>query len=190
MQHAHMDFVLFPLTGTIKNFTRANGLRYDRCEGFLPDDAGYMWIANNKCLIKMDPAKQTMEYFTENTGISNNGFRINSYCKTADGELLWGGQQGINYFYPNQIVNNPAPLKVNINSAVLNDSTLNFTDHLNAELPYSKNNVQFHFGAINLSGSNNIGYQYMLQGYDKDWQSGIDTEGGPIYFIARRKICF
>jgi len=116
-----------------------------------------------------------MEFFNENAGISNNGFRINSYYKTADGELLWGGQQGVNYFYPNQILNNTTPLKVNINSALMDDSTYNFTHHLNALVPYSKNNVQFHFGAINLLGSNNIGYQYMLQGYDKDWQSGIDT---------------
>ena len=166
--------IIYP-NGTVKNFTRANGLRYDRCEGFLEDQSGNMWIANTKCLLKLDPVKLTMEIFNENAGISNNGFRINSYCKTADGELFWGGQQGVNYFYPNQILNHTTPLKVNINSALLDDSTWNFTQHLNASVPYSKNNVQFHFGAIDLLGSNNIGYQYMLEGYDKDWQSGIDT---------------
>ena len=169
-----MGFSIINSSDSITSYTKRQGLRYDRCQGFLEDNSGNIWIANDKCLIKFNPSRKTMEFFDGNAGISVFGFRYDCCLKTNDGELYWGGQKGINYFYPDQLVNNPAQLNVSIYQAGFHDSIECFIRNCNIRLPYNKNDVQFYFTAINLRGSRNILYQYKLEGYDKEWQTGID----------------
>ena len=169
-----IGFSIISADDSITSYTRRQGLRYDRCQGFLEDNAGNIWIANDKCLIKFNPQRRTMEFFDGNAGISVYGFRYDCCFKTSDGELYWGGQKGINYFYPDQLINNPAQLSVSIYQAGFHDSLECFIKNCNIRLPYNKNDIQFYFTAINLRGSRNILYQYMLEGYDKEWQMGTD----------------
>lgn len=166
--------IINPVTGNIRSYTRQNGLRYDRCEAFLEDDVGNIWIANNKCLIRFNLQRNNMAYFESNAGLSVYGFRFGCACKARDGQLIWGGQRGLNYFYTGQLVNNPAQLNVSIYQAAVQDSSTRFGNDYNITLPYVSNSVQFHFTAINLRGSSNIRYQYILEGYDKDWQTSDD----------------
>ncbi|HKZ64825.1 MAG TPA: two-component regulator propeller domain-containing protein, partial [Chitinophagaceae bacterium] len=160
--------------GKITNYDRTNGLKYDYCEGIMEDDQGKIWIANTKCIIRFNPEKGTMQYFGKNSGLSTEGFRMNSYLKSSTGELFWGSRAGINYFFPDQLINRPADLKVNIYQADMQDSTFHLGDKNDLSLKYSNNDIVFRFTAINLKGSKNIQYQYMLEGSDKEWQNGVD----------------
>jgi ligand-binding sensor domain-containing protein/putative methionine-R-sulfoxide reductase with GAF domain len=160
--------------GSITRYTRKNGLRYDRCEGILPDDTGNIWIANNKCLIKFNPTYKSMKYFEENTGLSIDGFRVGSFLKTTIGEMLWGSHSGINYFFPAELVSTPSPLQVSVNAVDVADHVIRFSSHRHFTFPYSSNEITFHFAAINLNGSLDIAYQYKLEGYDKEWHTGTD----------------
>lgn len=158
----------------IRSYDRSNGLKYDYCEGILEDKQGKIWIANTKCMIRFNPEKGTMQYFGENSGFSTEGYRMNSYLKSSTGELFWGSRIGINYFFPEQLNNRPADLKVNMLQADMRDSTINLGSTNNLSLKHRDNDILFHFTAINLRGSSDIQYRYMLEGYDKEWQSGID----------------
>lgn len=169
-----LGFSIINSSDNIASYTRRQGLRYDRCQGFLEDNSGNIWIANDKCLIKFNSSRNTMEFFHGNVGISVFGFRYDCCLKTKEGELFWGGQKGINYFFPDQLVNNPAQLNVSIYQAGFRDSIESFIKNSSIRLPYNKNDIQFYFTAINLRGSRNILYQYKLEGYDKEWQTGID----------------
>ena len=159
---------------SIKIYNRENGLRYLRTDGFLEDEMGNVWIANNKCLVKFDPVRKTMTQFDENAGLSINGFRSASCHKTRKGELLWGSQSGINYFFAGQLLNNATPLQVNIFQASLRDSAFRLANADSLKIPYASNNITFEFTAINLSAPRKIQYQYILEGYDKEWQNVTD----------------
>ena len=160
--------------GRIRTYNRTNGLKYDYCEGILQDKLGKIWIANTKCIIRFNPEKETMQYFDENSGFTTEGFRFGSYLKSSEGELLWGSRSGINYFFPDQLINRPADLKVKIYQADMQDSAIYLGGTNDLALKYRDNNIVFRFAAINLKGSGNIQYQYILEGYDKEWQNGID----------------
>jgi ligand-binding sensor domain-containing protein/putative methionine-R-sulfoxide reductase with GAF domain len=167
-------FSIISTAGTIRTYNRTNGLKYDYCEGMLEDNEGKIWIANTKCIIRFDPEKETMQYFDEHSGFTSDGFRMGSYLKSSTGELFWGSRSGLNYFYPSLLINHPVDLKVNIFQAGMSDSTI-YTGNINElTLPYRNNDVLFRFSGINLMGSRNIQYQYKLEGYDKEWQNGID----------------
>jgi ligand-binding sensor domain-containing protein/putative methionine-R-sulfoxide reductase with GAF domain len=158
----------------IRTYNRSNGLKYDYCEGIMQDNLGKIWIANTRCIIRFDPEKETMRYFDANAGLTTEGFRFGSYLKSNTGELFWGSRTGVNYFQPDQLVNRPIGLRVNIYQAELRDTTLFMGSTDSLSLQYRDNNIVFGFTAINLQGSHNIQYQYRLEGYDKEWQKGID----------------
>ncbi len=163
------------LTGSrIRNYDRSNGLKYDNVEGITQDAVGKIWIANTKSIIRFQPEKGAMHFFGENSGITTEGFRMNSFLNTSTGELLWGSRNGVNYFYPDQLVNRPADLSVNIYQADLEDSVINLGQTNLLSLKYNNSDFVLRFAAINLKGSSNIQYRYMLDRYDKDWQTGTD----------------
>jgi hypothetical protein len=161
--------------GKLQTYDRKNGLRYLRCEGFLKDDSGYVWIANNKCLIRFNPATRKFKYYEENSGLSIDGFRTNTFLKAATGETFWGSESGVNYFFPSQLVTTPSQLRVSLYAIDVEDSLHYFGNNTSFTFPYSKNDITFHFTAINLNGSREIVYEYMLEGYDKEWHSGTDV---------------
>lgn len=167
-------FSIITTDGTLTSFTKKNGLRYEKCEGFLEDELGYIWIANNKCLIRFDPVKKSMRFFDEDAGLSASGFSPGGYVKTRKGELVWGSKSGINYFNTGQLSAHKTQLQVNIYQADTKDSAMYIESDHSFSLPFAKNSIVFHFTAIDLMGSRNIQYQYMLQGYDKEWQHGTD----------------
>jgi ligand-binding sensor domain-containing protein/putative methionine-R-sulfoxide reductase with GAF domain len=167
-------FSVISKNGKINSYTRAHGLKYDLVGGFLEDDNGNIWMPNDRSLIKYSPLNKTMEIFDHQAGFTSDYYRVNCFLKTQTGEFLLGSRIGLHYFFPDQLVFHPPLLKVNIYQADLKD-TVRFT-HGNESLSlrYSSNNIIFRFTAINLLGSDNIRYQFMLDGYDKDWQSGVD----------------
>lgn len=160
--------------GKIESYTRKNGLRFDKVDAFLEDDDGFIWISNAKCLVKFDPQTKKMEIFDEHENLNNGGFKPASSLKTPDGELLWGTQSGLNFFYPKQLSVSAEPLQVKIYQVRAGDSLLDLSGKNPARIKFRHNDLQFHFVAINLRGSHNIRYQYQLAGYDTKWQEGTD----------------
>lgn len=168
-------FSIIQQTGKIVTYKQTDGLPFEQTQGFLEDDLGYVWIANTKCLVRFDPVKKSMKYYDEHAGLNESGFRPGGFIKASDGELLWGSRNGLNYFFTDQLRDNTTQqLQVNIYQASLRDSVIRSESNYSLTLPFSENDVMFHFAAINLSGAKNIRYQYKLEGYDKDWVEGTD----------------
>ena len=183
-------FNIIPQHGPLQKFTRGNGLRYDRCAGLVEDFAGNIWIANNKCLIKYNPLDNQWQYFEDNAGLSIDGFRVSSYLKAKNGELLFGSQSGINYFYPDQLVTTPSQLQVSLYTIDIKDTSFRFSNDRYFSVPFSKNDMTFHFTAIDLSSSSDIIYQYKLQGHDKEWHSATDAREAHYTWLAAGNYTF
>lgn len=159
----------------LRVYNRKNGLRYERCESLLKDEEGNVWISNNKSLIKFNPLTQQLTHYEENSGLSIDGFRPNAAIQAASGEMLWGSESGINYFFPGKLVITPSLLQVSVYALDTNDTMQYFGGNKYFTLPHSHNDLTFHFTAINLNGSRGTEYQYKLEGYDKEWHSGTDV---------------
>ena len=56
----------------------------------------------------------------------------------------------------------------------MGDSTMFLGTNETISLDYADNSIIFRFTAINLKGSRNIKYKYILDGYEKQWQTGTD----------------
>lgn len=160
---------VFLKNGRIKNFSAKNGLKSNFCTGIVKDEKGFMWIADDYYILRYNPADSSFLYFDENSGISKEGFRPFTFCKTNDGLMLWGTTKGFNYFYPQQMQTVPQPLKPMIIQATEADSVFHFTGNSEIRLPHNRNTLNFYFTAIAPTGANNILYEYLLEGADKKW---------------------
>ena len=167
-------FAVISKSGKLKSYTINDGLKFDVVGGFLEDDKENIWIPNHRTLIKFSPTNKTMEVFDHQAGFTSDYFRVNCLLKTQRGEFLLGSRIGIHHFFPDQLVYHPPLLKVNTYQADLKDTVYYTSGNEDLSLRYKSNNIIFRFAAINLLGSNNIRYEFMLDGYDKEWQSGVD----------------
>lgn len=167
-------FVVIDGQGKIQLYNQKSGLGYERCEALLKDAKGNIWIANSKSLVQFDPTTRKLTHYEQNSGLSIDGFRSNAAIKAANGELLWGSERGINSFFPERLMVTPSLLQVSVYAMGTNDTLQYFADKQTFSLPHSDNDITFYFTAINLNGSRNIEYQYILKGYDKEWHSGTD----------------
>lgn len=149
--------------------------------GIQADDDGFLWISTNKGLVKFNPDTRKIQVFDNKDGLQNNQFNLYAFCKAADGMMLFGGINGISYFYPKALKQEPLKLKLTFtglevfNKAVVPSDSYDVLDqHIDQakKLTFKHEFKQFtiFFNAFNYISTNKTKYQYKLDGFDNDWQ--------------------
>lgn len=150
-------------------YRRGNELRSDRCQGFINDRNGNIWIANDNAIVCYRPTEKTFTSYDAGYGLNESGTRLLSFCEAADGEQLWGSDEGLSSFYPEQLEQIRFPLGVRISQVYTGGRLLPYLPTNTLRLPYLNNSVQFAFAATDLFGSRTLQFQYKLEGADADW---------------------
>jgi serine phosphatase RsbU (regulator of sigma subunit)/streptogramin lyase/uncharacterized membrane-anchored protein YhcB (DUF1043 family) len=139
----------------------------------IEDDYNNFWITTNEGLVKMNKASfYKLRTYFDSDGLQSNEFMVNAFLKTSKGQIIVGGINGIDVFYPEEIKDNPHIPKIAVTSfKVLNkDVELDTSILENKEiiLSYSDNEFSFEFVALDFSYSNKNQYAYQLIGYDEE----------------------
>src|SRR5690606_28738320 len=87
-----------------RNISEADGLPNNVIYGVLDDPLGNLWLSSNKGLIcvNIDRIQDYNLYNIEN-GLQSNQFNYKSSYKTKDGKFYFGGINGFNSFYPQDL---------------------------------------------------------------------------------------
>lgn len=155
--------------------------------GIESDQEGNLWVSTNKGLIRYNPASKSTQTFDESDGLQNNQFNDYAFCKAKDGMLLYGGINGVSYFYPSNIKQQSLPLKVSFtglevlgrmvnmgdDTGIL-ESPLDETNKISLASEYKQFSVRFN--AFNYISPNRTHYLYMLDGVDDHWQRTDDLK--------------
>ena len=88
------------------SFTEKEGLPNNIIKGILEDQKGNLWISTNKGLCKFDPANNSLKNYDVNDGLQSNEFQELACFKEEDGKMIFGGSNGFNVFYPDDIHDN------------------------------------------------------------------------------------
>jgi len=160
-------------TETFIHYTERNGLPNDVVYGILEDDQGYLWLSTNNGLSKFDPRTETFRNYDVSDGLQSSEFSPYAYHRSKSGELFFGGINGLNAFYPDNVRDNPyippvvltsltqAGEDVDLGKAV--ESVREVTFH------WPKNSFEFEFAALSYTQSERNQYAYRLEGFEKDW---------------------
>jgi signal transduction histidine kinase len=104
-------------------------------------------------------------------GLQGNEFNLGAYHQSASGELFFGGNNGFNAFYPEQITENPHVPPVVITAFSLSNRVVRTDLPPDAQiaLSYQDNYVSFDFAALDFVAPQKNQYAYKMEGLDEDW---------------------
>ena len=146
-----------------------NGLSDNVVYGILPDDKGNLWCSTNRGICRFNPQQNTFVTYLEADGLSSTEFNTNSYLRTRDGQLWFGGINGLNVFRSEEIYVNNSPPEVAIASIKVHGATRLPDTEASLSLPFEENNVLFEFAALDFTNPQTNRFRHRLRGIDKDW---------------------
>ena len=165
-----------------KHFREKHGLANDCVYGIVEDGSGHLWMSTNKGLSRFDPALETFKNYDENDGLQSNEFNQGAFFRTPDGELFFGGVNGLNRFFPEKILddtqkppvvftdfllfNMSVPLRSTNQGSPLKKAILT-TDELT--LTYKQNLVTFEFSTLHFKNPKRNQFAYRLEGWQEEW---------------------
>ncbi len=160
-----------PITGQAKYFTEVNGLPNDVVYSTIEDKYGNFWMSTNFGISKFNPKDESFINYDVKDGIQSHEFNFGAALIDEDGELFFGGMNGFNAFYPEEIeVNNYVPPVVITSFSLFNVEvpiTVNNNDTL--KLNYNENFFSFEFSSLDFSNPSKNKYAYILENFDKSW---------------------
>ncbi|GAB5410869.1 MAG: hypothetical protein BalsKO_32340 [Balneolaceae bacterium] len=137
------------------------------------DEQGNLWLGTEKGLIRFNPKNEKVLEFNKSDGVINVEYNRRSVTKSKNGELFFGGVEGVTAFDPKKIITNPVLPDVYILEArvVTSDSTFIPEGFYEKEiiLPWNKNTLEFDFVGVNFTNPSLNKYRYKLEGHDPDW---------------------
>lgn len=172
--------VFNPSTKIFTSYRMKDGLPDDAVHGILEDNHGNLWMSTNKGLSRFSRKTRTFKNYGAGAGLQSLEFVFNSYLKTSDGEMFFGGINGFNIFHPDSLKENPhippvviTDLMIFNKSVTINGNNSPLEKHIQETEAITLNHKQsvftFSFAALNYTLPERNQYAYKLSGFDKDW---------------------
>lgn len=167
-------------TKQCRRITTQDGLPDNVIYSVLATQDGYLWMSTNKGLSRFCPASFTFKNFDIKDGLQSNEFNSGAYHQSEDGELFFGGIQGLNYFYPDQLTVNAHIPEIQITGLQIGsrrifpgDSTgillHSIGEQKEIKLDYKENIITFSFAAMDFTAPEKNRFRYKLEGWDRNW---------------------
>ena len=178
---------------SFKVFRKENGLCDNTIFSIIEDHDGNLWLGTTSGLsylmINRDAESGNYTYnfknFDESDGLQGKEFNKGAAFRTRKGELVFGGTNGFNIFYPEdirvnkrepdivftdlQIFNNPVKVNRKVNGRIILDRSITLTDHVT--LSYHENVFSIEFAALDFFQPEKNKYEYMLEGFNDTWMT-------------------
>ncbi|MFQ5569817.1 MAG: two-component regulator propeller domain-containing protein [Rhodothermales bacterium] len=160
-------------TVSFSHYTRQEGLPSNNIYGILPDDDGHLWLSTTNGLSRFNPETETFTNYDATDGLQGNEFNLHSAYRDAQGELFFGGNNGLNTFFPAdiQLSASSAPIVLTAVTIINNKGPREQSDPtLDAlELSHRDKVVSFEFAILNYAAPRRNHYTYTLEGFSDEW---------------------
>jgi len=156
---------------TFTRYSTKDGLPDDTVCGILVDRQGALWLSTNGGLSRFDPHAGTFRNYDVSDGLQGDQYNIGAYYESTDGEMFFGGLNGFDRFFPEQVKDNPIPPPIAITAIKVSNQTVGTYPAANEEihLSYRDYAISFEFAALDYNASAKNQYAYRLDGVDRDW---------------------
>jgi signal transduction histidine kinase/DNA-binding response OmpR family regulator/ligand-binding sensor domain-containing protein len=168
-------------TYKIKAYTNKQGVFTD-VESIEIDNTSNIWMGGNG-LLRLDPKTEKIIRYDKNDGLQGNSFKVGSSYHGASGRLYFGGINGLNYFYPEQISLSHVSASPVVTDILINNQKPSYGDNIAREssieeapnyskqltLDYLQNNFVIFFSSMNYANPLKCRYRYRLEGFDNKW---------------------
>jgi signal transduction histidine kinase/ligand-binding sensor domain-containing protein/CheY-like chemotaxis protein len=165
------------------NYTQKDGLCNNVVYAILEDKQGMLWLSTDNGLSRFDPEKKHFKNYYVTDGLQSNQFYWSAAYKSKEGKMYFGGIQGLNFFYPDNLKDNDYLPKTRITDLKIFNTSVNIGQWNNKRvilnklisetseirLTYKENVFSLEFSALDYFLSEKIQYQYKMVDVDQDW---------------------
>ena len=160
-------------TKVAKYFTKQDGMPSDFIFSLVEDNEGFIWIGSTTGLSQLNTNRMNFISYNKQDGVLNQFTKwSDGVLKTKNGDLLFGGNQGITAFSPDQFnINNFSPF-VEITGLTINDKPYKENGSLDSIiiLDHNQNDLTFEFVGLHFKNPLKNKYMIKLEPYEKEWK--------------------
>jgi len=154
------------------HYTIRNGLPSNLIYDIIEDDKGNLWFSTGSGLAMKNPADETSETFMVEDELLGKEFNIKAVFKADDGEMFFGGIEGLVSFYPDSLKDNSYIPPIRITSFEKENNEIRqrmnvYTDELT--LSYKDYSFTIEFSALEFTNSSKNRYAYQMEGISDRW---------------------
>jgi signal transduction histidine kinase/ligand-binding sensor domain-containing protein/DNA-binding response OmpR family regulator len=185
-----------PVKDNFRIFREKDGLPSDRVLRILEDNNSDLWVSTKNGISKLiigeskETGSRTYKFvnYGLSDGLQGKEFNETSALKTTDGELWFGGPDGLNVFLPPEIKEDSTPARIILTDLRIDNKTIKYGEYVNKRilldkpvfstdeliLKYKENSITLDFVALNYFFPEKNEYSYNLEGLNDKW---INTRG-------------
>jgi len=166
-------------TRTFSYFTIKDGLPDDQIYEIQEDNNGNLWFSTNKGLAMLNPRDSTTRSYNVSDGLQDWEFNVHASFKSRDGEMFFGGTQGMNSFFPDSLRKNENIPPIVITSIEITNNNGKFQvfeqGKKNYTLTYRDHTLTIKFAALEFTQPENNNYRYIMEGLMDEWIDNGNT---------------
>lgn len=167
-------------TRKTKNFNTESGLPNNVVYGILEDANGNFWISTNKgiCQLNYDHLVNEKDpilnmHLTKKNGLVSSEFNTGAFTKDGQGNLFFGGLEGVNWFHPSNLAGKEQNARIVFEEMILQDGTntsnINLTINQDIQLKHHQKDFQISYSLLDFPGNEKSEYQYKLDPIQDEW---------------------
>lgn len=155
--------------------------------GILDDGNGHVWMSSNAGIIRLNPQTGDYRLYTHEDGLQSNQFNFKSFFRTDDGKFWFGGVNGFNAFYPEDLHDNSVAPRIT--------ASVTYNGHSfcgdKVTIPSGVNNFTINFDCLSYVAPQRTVFEYRFD-KDEEWTetnlssvSFADMKPGKYTFLLR-----
>ena len=165
-----------------ENFGAKDGLPSEEIRSITFDKRGNAWFATEHIISTLDMEKKIFTTFSNLDGVDETMLSEGGAITMENDDIIFGTLNGYYIVDRNKLMTSKGSLlKLQITDFFINEELQSprFNNNYNyyvptsrkIELPANSKNFAFRFAALNFALQHRVHYQYMLEGYDKEWHN-------------------
>ena len=165
-----------------ESYGSKDGLPSEEIRSITFDKRDNAWFATEHIISMLDMEKKVFTTFSNLDGVDETMMSEGGATTMDNDDIIFGTINGYYVVDRNKLMTTKGSLlKLQITDFFINEEQQSprLNDNYDfyvpmsrkVELPASSANFAFRFAALNYALQHRVHYQYMLEGYDKDWQS-------------------
>ncbi len=181
-----------PKTEKFRVFKQENGLPDNSIFSIVEDLNHNLWLGTTNGLSNLiinrkanDSLSFTFKNYDESDGLQGKEFNKGAAFRTKKGELVFGGANGFNLFFPSEIKTNQSQPKIVFTDLQIFNKSIKVGEKINGRiilsksiietnaivLKYHENVFSIEFAALDYFQPEKNQYSYMLEGFNSNWTS-------------------
>ncbi|WP_367388007.1 two-component regulator propeller domain-containing protein [Lewinella sp. LCG006] len=170
-----------PNTETVQSMDMRDGLPSDIVQGILMESEEVVWLSTTKGLVRLQLEPDTsIQIFDQTDGLLSTEFNYGSFAKLRNGQMLFGGVEGVTLFDPKKIkeeTTNPLVVfeEFRLFNQVVSPGEGPLTEHLNSVdqlvLKHRQNSLTINFAGVSHVAPAKVQYRWKLDGLTEEWSA-------------------